>query len=214
MGIVTISASYAAGGSEIAPRVAERLRLPFVDRAIPVNVAAELGVPVESVEGAAEQSRSGFWALMASMAVVPDYIGTASPGYVHMPSERAMQEKTEEQLKKIADGPGGVLLGRAAAIVLADRPDALHVRLDGPEEGRINAAIRQHGISEAEAREARRTNDAARVGYVKHLYRCDPTRASLYHLIIDTVAIDWGAAEDVIVMAAAARGITPTAGRG
>jgi cytidylate kinase len=214
MGIVTISASYAAGGSEIAPRVAERLRLPFVDRAIPVNVAAELGVPVESVEGVAEQSRSGFWALMASMAVVPDYIGTASPGYVHMPSERAMQEKTEEQLKKIADGPGGVLLGRAAAIVLADRPDALHVRLDGPVEGRINAAMRQHGISEVAAREARKTNDAARVGYVKHLYRCDPTRASLYHLVIDTVSIDWGAAEDLIVMAAAARGITAAAGRG
>jgi cytidylate kinase len=213
MGIVTISASYAAGGSEIAPRVAERLGLPFINRAIPVNVAAELGVPVESVEGAAEQSRSGFWALMASMAVVPDYIGTSSPGYVHVPSERAMQEKTEEQLNQIADGPGGVLLGRAAAIVLADRPDALHVRLDGPEEGRIKAAVRQHGISEAEARDARKTNDAARVGYVKHLYRCDPTKASLYHLVIDTVAIDWGTAEDLIVMAAAARGITPAAGR-
>jgi hypothetical protein len=77
--------------------------LPFVDRAIPVTVAAELGVPVESVDGAQEQSRSGFWALMASMAVVPDYIGTASSGYVHVPSERAMQEKTEEQLHKIAD---------------------------------------------------------------------------------------------------------------
>ena len=213
MGIVTISASYAAGGSEIAPRVAERLGLPFIDRAIPVNVAAELGVPVESVEGGAEQSRSGFWALMASMAVVPDYIGTSSPGYVHVPSERAMQEKTEEQLNQIADGPGGVLLGRAAAIVLADRSEALHVRLDGPEQGRIQAAMRQHGISEAEAREARKTNDAARVGYVKHLYRCDPAKASHYHLVIDTVAIDWETAEKLIVTAAAARGITPAAGR-
>jgi cytidylate kinase len=88
------------------------------------------------------------------------------------------------------------------------------VRLEGPEEGRIKAAVRQHGISEAEARDARKTNDAARVGYVKHLYRCDPTKASLYHLVIDTVAIDWGTAEDLIVMAAAARGITAAAGRG
>ena len=206
MGIVTISASYAAGGSEIAPRVAERLGLPFVDRAIPVTVAAELGVPVESVDGAQEQSRSGFWALMASMAVVP--------GYVHVPSERAMQEKTEEQLSKIADGPGAVLLGRAAAIVLADRPDALHVRLDGSEDGRVRAAMRQHGISETEAREARKTNDAARVGYVKHLYRCDPAKASLYHLVIDTVAIDWQTAENLIVSAAAARGITAASTRG
>src|SRR5207247_1685185 len=153
--------------------------------------------------GAAEQSRSGFWALMASMAVVPDYIGTASPGYVHVFSERAMQEKTEEQLNKIADGPGGVLLGRAAAIVLADRPDALYVCLDGSEEGRIHVAMRQHGISEAEAREARKINDVVRVGYVKHLYRCDPAKASLYYLVIDTVAIDWDMAENLIVTAAA-----------
>jgi cytidylate kinase len=73
--------------------------------------------------------------------------------------------------------------------------------------------MRQHGISEAEAREARKTNDAARVGYVKHLYRCDPAKASHYHLVIDTVAIDWETAEKLIVTAAAARGITPAAGR-
>ena len=30
-------------------------------------------------------------------------------------------------------GAGGVVLGRAAALVLGERPDALHVRLDGPE---------------------------------------------------------------------------------
>lgn len=207
VGVITISASYAAGGSVLAPRVAKRLELPFVDRAIPVSVAAELGVPVESVEGASEQNRSGFWGLMASMAVVPDYIGSATPGYVHVPSERAMQEKTEEQLVKIADGPGGVILGRAAAIVLAGRDDALHVRLDGPPEARVRAAMRQHDISEDEARKELKTSDGARVGYVKHLYRQDPATASLYHLVIDTMALDWDTVEEMIIQAARGRGI-------
>lgn len=211
MGTVTISATYAAGGSELAPRIAQRLGLPFVDRAIPVTVAAELGVPVESVEAAGEENRSGFWALMASMAVVPDYIGTSSPGYVHVPSERAMQEKTEEQLEKIADSTGGVVLGRAGAIVLAHRADVLHVRLDGPIDGRVRAAMHQHGISEDDARKALKTNDTTRAGYVKHLYRKDSSKAELYHLVIDTVAIGWPAAEELIVMAAEARGI-PAAG--
>jgi cytidylate kinase len=47
MGILTISASYGAGGSEIAPIMAKELGLPFVDRAVPASVARELGVPVE-----------------------------------------------------------------------------------------------------------------------------------------------------------------------
>jgi hypothetical protein len=37
--VVTLSASFGAGGSVIGPRVAEELGLPFLDRAIPVAVA-------------------------------------------------------------------------------------------------------------------------------------------------------------------------------
>ena len=56
MGVVTLSASYGAGGPEIAPAVAERLGLPFHDRVIPVKVAARLGVPVEEIDELASQS--------------------------------------------------------------------------------------------------------------------------------------------------------------
>ena len=45
MGVVTLSASYGAGGSEIGPAVAAALGLPFVDRAVPVEVARKLDVP-------------------------------------------------------------------------------------------------------------------------------------------------------------------------
>ncbi len=49
--LVVLSASYGAGGSrERAAKLAERLGVPFVDRAIPVAVAAELDVPVDEAE--------------------------------------------------------------------------------------------------------------------------------------------------------------------
>ncbi len=41
---MAISASYGAGGSRIAPALAERLGVPFVDRAIPMAVAQELDI--------------------------------------------------------------------------------------------------------------------------------------------------------------------------
>ncbi|HEY0540394.1 MAG TPA: cytidylate kinase family protein, partial [Actinoallomurus sp.] len=37
-GVVTVSATFGAGGSVIGPAVAERLGKPFVDRAIPYTV--------------------------------------------------------------------------------------------------------------------------------------------------------------------------------
>src|SRR5260370_15043909 len=45
---VTVAARYGGGGSVIAPAVAKRLGLPFIDRAIPVAVAEEMHEPLEA----------------------------------------------------------------------------------------------------------------------------------------------------------------------
>lgn len=207
MSVVTVSASYGAGGSEIGPRVAERLGLPFVDRAIPVTVAERLGVPLETAEAADDKSEGGVWWMLTSMAMVPDLAGTGALGYVQAPNEAAFREQTEAVLREIAAGTGGVILGRAGAIVLRDVPGALHVRLDGPEEARVAAAARSRGIDAEEATKELRESDAARAGYVKHFYRCDATDAALYHLVLDATAVSWDAATEMIVTAARARGL-------
>jgi cytidylate kinase len=46
-----------------------------------------------------------------------------------------------------------------------------------------------------------RAADAARTGYVRRLYRVDPTNASLYHLVIDSTVL---ALDDVVEMIASA----------
>jgi cytidylate kinase len=207
VGVVTLSASYAAGGSEVGPAVAERLGLPFVDRAIPVAVAERLDVPLDQVEAADGKSEAGVWWALTSMAMVPDLAGAGALAYVHAPDENAFREQTERVLREIAAGTGGVILGRAAAIVLADVPDALHVRLDGPPAARTEAAMRQHGISAEAARDHLKENDSARTGYVRHFYRCEPTDCRLYHLVIDSTAMPWLVVTDLIVEAARARGI-------
>ena len=56
MGVVTFSAAYGAAGAEVAPAVAQRLGLPFHDRAIPAQVAGRLGVPVEEAEANDEKN--------------------------------------------------------------------------------------------------------------------------------------------------------------
>ena len=132
MGVVTVSAPYGCGGTEIAPAVAERLGLPFHDRVIPAQVAGRLGVPVEEAEANDETITRGLWRLVRSLGTMPDPVGGALPTAT-LPDERAYRLQTERVLGEIAAGQGGVVLGRAAAMVLRDREDVLHVRLDGSD---------------------------------------------------------------------------------
>jgi cytidylate kinase len=211
MGIVTISAAYGAAGAEVAPAVAERLGLPFHDRAIPVQVAGRLGVPVEEAEANDETVVRGLWRLVASLGTMPDPVGGVLPAS-GLPDARAYREQTERVLAEIAAGAGGVVLGRAGAIVLADRPDVLHVRLDGPRERRLAAAVQRSARDVEEVRREMVATDQAREAYVRHFYRCDPASAQHYHLVVDSTALPVETVVDLVVSAARARGIGASGG--
>ena len=92
-------------------------------------------------------------------------------------------------------------------MVLQDRPDALHVRLDGPPERRLAAAVARSGRSADEVRREMDANDRTREAYVRHFYRCDPSAARHYHLVIDSTAVPVETVVELVVTAARARGI-------
>jgi cytidylate kinase len=117
-------------------------------------------------------------------------------------------------LVEIADGEGGVVLGRAAAMVLRDRPDALHVRLDGPVERRLAAAVERSGRPAAEVRRTLQAADRTREAYVRHFYRRDPAVAANYHLVVDSTTFALDVVVDLVVTAAHARGIAGGTGAG
>ncbi|MGY1812126.1 cytidylate kinase-like family protein [Blastococcus sp. SYSU D00820] len=205
-GVVTVSAAYGAAGAEIAPAVAERLGLPFHDRAIPAQVAGRLGVPVEEAEENDERVTRGLWRLVASLGTMPDPVGGVFP-VPGQPDERAYRDQTERVLREIAAGAGGVVLGRAAAMVLRDRPDVLHVRLDGPPDRRLAAAVARSGRPEEEVRREMDAADRTREAYVRHFYRCDPTSVRNYHLVVDSTVLPLETVVELVVTAARARGI-------
>ncbi|MGY1915749.1 cytidylate kinase-like family protein [Blastococcus sp. SYSU DS0973] len=206
MGVVTISAPYGAAGAEVGPAVAARLGLPFHDRAIPAQVAGRLGVPVEEAEANDETVVRGLWRLVASLGTMPDPVGAVVPGTT-LPDARAYREQTERILSEIAAGDGGVVLGRAGAMVLRNRTDALHVRLDGPADRRLAAAVARSGRPRDEIAREMAANDRAREAYVRHFYRCDPAAAGHYHVVVDTTALPVDTVVDIVVTAARGRGL-------
>ena len=63
--VVTLASLYGAGGSVVGPRVAERLGVPFLDRAIPEVVAKQAGLSDKAVEQVDENPRGTTTRVMA-----------------------------------------------------------------------------------------------------------------------------------------------------
>lgn len=210
MRLVTISAQYGAGGSSVAPAVAEALGVPFVDRAIPVQVARELGVTMEESLARDDRAETGWvsrWlAGAARVAAVTAAVPAAPVGDAAgaLLSDQAFVAHTEKVIRGLADSTGAVVLGRAAAVVLADRRGTLHVRLHGPRDRRLRQAMELRGIDQTTAQLEMADTDRARAAYVKRFYRRDPDDAGLYHLVCDSTAIPLGAVAELITFAARA----------
>src|SRR3954469_10047068 len=137
--VVTLSATYGAGGSVVGPRVAELLGARFLGRAIPTEGSDPRPVPLDEVLVPDDRAEHGVGPLLASFGRIPLYVGGAAPST--LVDERAFKEEAERFIRAQAR-EGGVILGRAAAIVLADHPPALHVRLDGSADARVAQAMR------------------------------------------------------------------------
>jgi cytidylate kinase len=202
--VVTIAALYGAGGSVVGPRVAERLGVQFLDRAIPSAVAKRAGLTEAAVDEVDQKPRSGWQRLLASL-------GRASPatGASHQVErldleERRLRAEIEEFLAN-ASRAGGVVLGRGGAVVLADVPGALHVYLGGDRKARVQRVMKLEGLDSATAAHRVKANDRARRDYVRSTYGIDGDNPRLYHLTIDAIALGADVCVELIVGAAEAR---------
>jgi hypothetical protein len=205
MTLVTLSAAYGAGGSLIGPAVAERLDVPFVDRAIPTGVAERLAVPVGEAEERDETVGRWLTRALLSFGQVGPVLGGATPLPGQVLTDDAFRQATEDVLREHAASGGAVILGRAGAVVLRDSPRALHVRLGGPVEARVEQGMRLEGVDRATAERHVGETDRAREAYVHHFYRVNARDAELYHLVIDSTSLSLEACTELIVAAALAR---------
>jgi cytidylate kinase len=208
--VLTISASFGAGGSVIAPRLAEHFGMPFVDRLLTVDVAEEAARDQAAGEKAVARSAEGLsgdekaaspgnrlFTYLARAASV----GTITSPMVLVDSDDELREHAEESLAGIGGGRGAVVLGRAAAVILASRPRAMHVRLDGPAKRRIRAAAAIDGVPESAAAALQAQTDRSRELWVKRLYRADPTDPKWYHLWVDATVYDNDAVIEIVAHA-------------
>src|SRR5579862_6119527 len=189
MALVTISSAYGALGSEVGQAVAAELGVPFLDRAIPAEVAEQLAVPLQEAENRDEALSGFFERLLGTFVMMGGMYGGAILPVAEIPDEAAFLAATEQIIRRHAESGSAVILGRAGMLVLAEHPHVLRVRLSGPLEARVAQAIRRYGLSEDEARRHARENDGARAAWVQRFYGRDVTDPSLYDVVINATKL-------------------------
>src|SRR3712207_4356708 len=76
--VVTLAALHGTGGSVVGPRVAERLGVEFLDRAISSAIAERAGLTDEAVAAVEDRPRRGIDRLVSNLARVTD--ASTAPG--------------------------------------------------------------------------------------------------------------------------------------
>jgi cytidylate kinase len=205
--LITVSASYGAGGSVVAPALARRLGLPFLQRVTTSEGHPAEPGPCDEQLTEEEIKATPMHRLLASFTQAMPVGPTQSPPSAHH-QDQHLRGHGEAGIHRLLAGGGGVILGRAAAVVLG-KDRGFHVRLDGPAGLRVSRGAEIEGISVAEAQVRLRAADKARTAYVRRLYRTDPADPSLYHLVIDSTAVPLDTVIELILVAARAHEAVP-----
>jgi cytidylate kinase len=194
--VVTLFEFYGAGADEVGHRVAEALGLPFHEQAF----------SSEEIEGGADAQHQQ----NAVLAQVYSAMGGAYGGFegrdvvttqqqkrdLVMDNNRAVLQEAKE---------GGVIVGRNGAVILAERPQTVHVLLTGDVEDRVARAASSVGIPREQAAARQAKEDQVRADMSITLYGWDPRQPDRYDLVINTSRIPLEAAARAIVDAVQAR---------
>jgi cytidylate kinase len=201
--VVTVSASYGAGGSVIAPGLAKRVGLPFYDRLLhgPETRSAEHIIERLSEE---ERQQAPPSRAMANLGHMSAGLGFPVPAAADLDPYEDMRATVEASIRRIARGSGGVILGRGAVVVLGRAPNAFHVRLDGPLERRVAQGMAIEGVTGDVARAHQADADRAWSQFGQRVFHRDFTDARLYHLVLDSTAVPLDDCVSVIATATTA----------
>jgi cytidylate kinase len=190
--VVTLFESYGAGASYIGPRVAQALGVPFHGQAF----------SSEEIEGA-EARRENEGLLSRVFSVMGGQYAAlegASVAAAQQDKHELVMENTRTVVQQAREG--GVIMGRNGALILANWPGALHVKLDGPLAQRIERAAKESGIDLERAAKRQKREDQVRADMSIEFYGWDPRETDRYDLVVNTGTMDLDTCVDIIAQAA------------
>lgn len=192
MPIVTIFERDGSGGTEIGPKVAQALGVPFIAQRF----------SSEQLETADSQqilrNENGFDRFLGSISY--GATGDSTMAQANDLSDRSQMAKevTQEVLQAVDNG--GVIMGRNATMILNSAVGAFHVRLTAPIGKRVERVMHQSGVTSEQVALRRIENEETlRTRMSQRLFSYDPYDDDYYDLVINTGTVTYDQVVEMIV---------------
>jgi cytidylate kinase len=184
---ITINRELGSGGRTVGRLLAERLAVPYYDKALIMALEKKYNLSVEEIErmkGKKVRWWSDFNRVMR--------VGENPRLYVEKEGDEPDVVTTEvifkaekEILQAIAQDESCVIAGRTGFFVLKDHPNHLSILIQASMEHRLERVMRKKKISEDEARKIIQKVDNMREKYVNKFAHTSRYDARNYDLVIN-----------------------------
>jgi cytidylate kinase len=182
--VITLSRVPGAGGSVLAQRLAQDLKIDLFDQKIVEEIAKSSKVSERVVQTLDEQDRS----------ILDDWIRILGEGYLW----------SYEYLKHLTKVVGTIgahghalILGRGASFILPQEV-SLRVLVVAPLQTRIDNVMRGYGASASEAKRRVLRTESDRRAFIRKYFNTDMTDPLNYDLVINTKNLSIDAAVKIV----------------
>lgn len=170
---ITISREAGAGGSEIARRLAEELKMDLMSGQIIKRVAENARMSTTVVETLDEKAVSRVDSMINSLFVSR-----------HLSPDSYLRHLTRV-LGTIGEHGNAIIVGRGANFVLP-KERTFRIRFVAPKESRVRHFMKSRGMEKADATKYVDKKDVDRKGYIKNYFKSDASDPSHYDIVINT----------------------------
>ncbi len=174
--IITLSREFGCNGTEVAERLARRLKFLFINKSYINEAMIRYGLTEEQLESLEESSLQPF--------------NETRKKYIELMNEVILNLAKEKPI---------VLLGRGGQFLFKDHPYAFHVKLIGSIENRVKAVMAQYKLDKVSALKLISEQDRRRDLYINKIFGGDWHDPSLYSLIINMDYFDVSSAVKMII---------------
>jgi cytidylate kinase len=201
-----MSRETGAGGTYISLKLAEKLGYKCVDKEVINQIAQKMGKPSEELlpfdQNTYDRLTVFFQEALQSMALggrVFHQFGLGPLDFSSLelfppipPGEHSINDYTillKTVIRELAQRNNVIILGRGARHILEDLPDALHVRVIGSPEDRIQRVAEEQHIDRDKAADVVEQRDESARKFISDLFDCNWADPGQYHLTLNTSLI-------------------------
>ena len=189
--VITINRELGSGGRTVGRKLAEKLNVPFYDKALINELKKKFNLNTEQIEKL-KSGKSDWWREFINSAL---YLGqgmnelwyyqrmTGKEGYLVTSSD--MFEQDKEILTRVAEEESCIVAGRSGFSVFANHPNHLSILIQAPLEHRIQRIMTKQELTREEAEKIIKKVDEMRENYVKKYSGTSRYDTRNYDLVIN-----------------------------